>query len=122
METRDILNYLGEVVGTLELPDNTSEEVWAEKLALYAAPPPTPVIPDVSPRQIRQALVLTGVSMAQVDTALASLEEPTRSLAQISWEYSIVFERANPLVAQVGTMLGWTDQQLDDLWLYANSL
>jgi hypothetical protein len=37
--TRDILNYLGEVVGQLELPDGTSEEVWAEKLAPYARSP-----------------------------------------------------------------------------------
>lgn len=36
---RDILNYLGEVVGQLELPDDTPEEVWAEKLSSYAQPP-----------------------------------------------------------------------------------
>jgi len=38
---RNILNYLGQVIGTLELPDDTTEEVWAEKLAPYAVAPPS---------------------------------------------------------------------------------
>lgn len=39
MEKRDILNYLGEKIGELELPIGTSEEIWQAKLALYAIPP-----------------------------------------------------------------------------------
>jgi hypothetical protein len=41
METRDILNYLGETIGQMQLPDGTSEEVWAAKLAPFAAAPPS---------------------------------------------------------------------------------
>jgi len=37
---RDILNHLGQKIGELELPDGTSEQVWAEKLAPYAVAPP----------------------------------------------------------------------------------
>jgi hypothetical protein len=36
---RDILNYLNEKIGELELPDETSEDVWQKKLAVYALPP-----------------------------------------------------------------------------------
>jgi hypothetical protein len=39
MATRDILDYLGNVIGVLEAPDGTPEEVWAEMLAPYAATP-----------------------------------------------------------------------------------
>jgi hypothetical protein len=39
MEKRDILNYLGEKVGEMEMPEGTSEDVWAEKLAPYLLPP-----------------------------------------------------------------------------------
>jgi len=39
METRNILNYLGDVIGSLTLPDSTSEEVWEEKLLKYASAP-----------------------------------------------------------------------------------
>lgn len=39
MTKRDILNYLGAKIGELELPDDTSEEIWAKKLAVYATAP-----------------------------------------------------------------------------------
>lgn len=38
---RDILNYLDEKTGELELPDGTPEEVWEVKLAPYRIPPLT---------------------------------------------------------------------------------
>ena len=38
---RDILNYLDEKVGELELPDNTTEDIWQDKLAPYKVPPLT---------------------------------------------------------------------------------
>lgn len=80
------------------------------------------IIPDVTPRQIRQALILSGVSLQQIDDAINSLSEPTKSLARVEWEYSNVFQRNRPLVAQVAAMLRWTDTQLDDLWRLAASL
>jgi hypothetical protein len=39
---RDILDYQGNVIGQLELPDDTPEEVWTQRLALYAVAPPSP--------------------------------------------------------------------------------
>ena len=122
METRNILNYNGDVVGQLSLPIGTAEEVWQEKLAPYAAPPAPECIPDATPRQFRQALVLMGISVNQIEAALDQLPEPTRSLAQIEWEYSTAFIRTNPLVAQVGQLLGWTSEQLDALWKLAKTL
>lgn len=79
-------------------------------------------IPDATPRQIRQALILSGVSIEMIEEALDSLPEPTRSLVKVEWEYSIAFKRNRPLVIQVGLMLGWTHKQLDDLWKLALSL
>lgn len=121
MEKRDILNSLGEKIGELEMPDNTSEAMWAEKLAKYSAAVPVQ-LPDVTPRQIRQAMVLKGVSIAQIDAAIDSMPEPLKSLARIEWEYSTMFIRANPLVSQVGAALGWSSQQLDELWKFAKGL
>lgn len=89
---------------------------------IEAIVPPTIPIKDVTPRQIRQALVLSNVAIADIDAAINSLAEPTRSLARIEWEYSVAFHRDRPLVAQVGQMLGWTNQQLDDLWALAATL
>lgn len=80
------------------------------------------ILPDVTPRQIRQALILSGVSMQSIENALMSLPEPTRSLALTEWEYSIAFKRNRDLVKNVGVMLGWTPSQLDDLWIFAGRL
>lgn len=119
---RDIFNHLGVKVGELELPNSTTEEQWSEKLAEYAKPPFTTEVPDVTPRQIRQALILSGVSISQIDSALDSFPEPIKSLAKTEWEYSNSFQRTRPLVASVGQMLGWTSQQVDNLWKLAGTL
>jgi hypothetical protein len=42
MTTRDILDHQGNVIGSLDLPDDTPEDVWAEKLEPYARVPPSP--------------------------------------------------------------------------------
>lgn len=120
---RDILNLNGIKIGELELPNETTEEQWAEKLALYAEDPSVVIAtPNVTPRQIRQALILSGVSMAAIDAALNSLPEPAKSFAKIEWEYSTAFIRSNKFVVQVGQMLGWNSAQLDALWVLAGSL
>lgn len=90
--------------------------------AVEAVVPPAADLPDVTPRQIRQALILSGVNLAEIDQAIDDLPEPTRSLAKAEWEYSNAFERNRPLVAQVAAMLGWTPEQLDQLWILAGTL
>lgn len=122
--TRQILDSEGNVIGELTLPDETTEEEWQVKLAEFAYVKPVPVeeLKDVTPRQIRQALILSGITLDQIDQAIDSLDEPTKSLARVEWEYSIAFQRHRPLVSQVAQMLGWTDEQLDALWRLAASL
>jgi hypothetical protein len=82
----------------------------------------SPIPHDITPRQARQALLLSGITMQEIEDALDGLPEPQRSLAMIEWEYSTAFVRNNQLVVQVGQMLGWTEQQLDDLWIFAKTL
>lgn len=95
---------------------------WSYNGSTFAAPviPPEPIA-DVTPRQMRTALAIYGVLTA-VEAALDSLSEPTKTLAKIEWDYSIAFQRNRPLVAQVGQMLGWSDAQLDALWIFAAGL
>lgn len=83
---------------------------------------PQTVLPDVTPRQIRQAMVMSGLTMQQIEDALNALPEPNKSMAKIEWEYSIAFKRDRPFVAAVGQILGWTTTQIDDLWRLAGSL
>lgn len=122
MAIRNILDYQNNIVGQLELPDDTSEVVWERELALYSQAPIAVEIPDVTPRQIRQALILSGIALADIETALDSLPEPSQSLARVEWEYSVAFQRSRPLVVQMGAMLGFTSEQLDALWALAKTL
>lgn len=79
-------------------------------------------IQSVTPRQIRLALLQMGISMSTIDSALNSLSEPTRSQAIVEWDHASYFERTWPLVGSVAAILGWTDSQLDDLWILAATL
>ena len=87
----------------------------------WLANQPSP-IDDVTPRQMRIALVLSGVSISTIETVLNSLPEPDKTIAWIEWEYSIAFKRYNPFCVQVGMALGWTTQQLNNLWILAKTL
>lgn len=79
-------------------------------------------IQNVSPRQIRLALLQLGVNGSMIDTALNSLPEPEKSMALIEWNHASYFERNWPLVNQVAAILGWTESQIDDLWILAGTL
>lgn len=81
-----------------------------------------PNIKEVTPRQIRQAWILMGKSLTEIEIAIDSLPEPQRSLARAEWEYSTVVFRRNPLVTLLAYLNGYSDDELDALWLFAGSL
>lgn len=79
-------------------------------------------LPDITPRQLRLALVMSGVNLTDIEAALDGLPEPQKSYASISWNYAVAFERRDPLVQSVAVILGWTGEQLDQLWDFARKL
>lgn len=81
-----------------------------------------PILAPINPRQIRTALLLMGVDLAMIDAALDSLPEPTRSFAKVSWYNSLSYERTDPLVSSVAALLGWTEDQTDQLWITGAAL
>ena len=86
-------------------------------------PPPILIPQTVSMAQARKALVLGGVSMASVASAIAAISDATqRELAQIDWEYSTTVKRLSPLVTSLGPSLNLTDAQIDALFIAASSL
>jgi hypothetical protein len=62
------------------------------------------------------------MSIASIEAAMNSQLEPLRSLAMIEWEYSTAFKRNNPLVNQMAPAIGFTNEQLDQLWILAGTL
>lgn len=92
------------------------------------APPAPPLVPaTVSRRQARQALLLAGLlddvpdAIAQLDDGTPEGKQQTR-LAQIEWEDSLEFERARPLVIEIGAAIGLDAAALDALFITAAGL
>jgi len=77
---------------------------------------PTPVvIPDISMRQARLALLADGL-LDDIEDAMSTPEY------KIWWEYSTVVERNNPLVEQVLAILGKSDAEIDQMFIGASQL
>lgn len=75
----------------------------------------------VTMRQARLALLGANL-LASVTTAIEALPSPQKEAAQIEWEYSQEVERNRGLVLSLGTALGLTARQLDDLFTTAATL
>ena len=82
----------------------------------------TTVLADISPRQIRLALLSIGITEASVDTQIEALSSPIKEQAMIAWKYSTSFQRSVPTVAAIGAMLGLSSGQLDELWILGAGL
>lgn len=73
--------------------------------------------------QARKALIMGGVSIAQVDATINAIEDATeRELAQTDWEYSATVRRDSPLVVTLGPLLDLSESQIDDLFVLADTL
>lgn len=94
------------VIVTRAVEPWTAEEIAADKKAK--------VPQSVTMRQARLALLSAGV-LAQVSGAVAQAGEA----AQIEWEYAQTVDRSSHLIAQLTPALGFTEQQMDDLFTAA---
>ena len=77
---------------------------------------------SVTRRQAKQALLLNGL-LAGVQPAIDAIPDATqRAMIQIEWDDSQVFERDRPALIALGSALGLTNAQLDDLFIGAAQL
>lgn len=76
----------------------------------------------VSPRQIRLAMVLAGIDLNVIEQTFDLVPEPTRTFTKIAWEYAVEFSRDDLLVDAIGPLLGFSPQQIDDIWELAATL
>ena len=72
---------------------------------------------QVEMAQARLALLQAGL-LSAVEAAIPNMGQA----AQIEWEYRSYVRRDNVLVNEVKTLLGWTDQQMDELFVLAAGL
>lgn len=81
------------------------------------------VVPNsITIRQAREQLIRDGL-FSSVDTAIHSITDATeRAITQNYWEYSEVFERRSPILIGLGTAIGLTEEQLDEMFIAASKL
>lgn len=89
----------------------------------FTAPTQAPAIvpQEITMRQARLALLDIGL-LANVQTAINTLPEPDKTKAQIEWEYSNALQRNNPFVTTLGTALGLSSDDIDNLFITASGL
>lgn len=77
---------------------------------------------DVSPRQLRLALLSVGITETMIDVAISLLESPSKEQAAIAWKYSLSYKRSESAVTVIGSLAGLSNEQLDSLWDLAKGL
>ena len=110
--------YIGVIDGlhTWEVRDESGELIGINQSERL-----TPAIPEnVSARQIRLWLIQHGVSLSQVDAAIASIpDQLQRDRVQVEWEYAPYVERSHPMLVPLALALGLTEQQVDQAFIEA---
>jgi hypothetical protein len=101
--------------GESQTVDLTPEEI-ADAQARTAAEAAR-VPESVTPRQARLALLAAGL----LDTVESAIAAGSRA-DQITWEFAVDVRRDYPMIANLGTALGLTSAQIDDLFRTAATL
>ena len=91
---------------------------WTWKRIVTVKPPP----PKVTNRQMRRALLDLGL-LDDVDTFFTTFQDQTfvRKI-KIDWEYGTEVERGSPFVLEFSKYAGMTNEQVDGLFVLANTL
>lgn len=83
--------------------------------------PPPPVPASVSMRQARLAMLHAGI-LDDVEALIQNMPGDDGRAARIDWEFAQDVRRDWHLVGALGSQLGMTADQIDDLFIYAGSI
>lgn len=94
---------------------------WSVTAEAYAPPvPPPPILPPLTRRQLRLALLSIGVTAEDIKTHIAAITDPVdRAAALIEWEDATHYKRDHPLVADVAAAMELPPEQVDAIWGWA---
>lgn len=68
--------------------------------------------------EFRKRLIAKGIMPAQIDAKIAEItNESAREIARMEWEYSDSISRMHPMVIALAPAFGFTEEQLDELFL-----
>jgi hypothetical protein len=82
------------------------------------------IVPEtVTRRQLRQALILSDFDLTIIDSFINSVEdEKERLILDNYWNASTEFERNHPILIDFSNKLNFTTEQINDLFILANTL
>jgi hypothetical protein len=90
----------------------------------YEGPPinvPKIVPLEISLWRIRTILKLKNKE-TEIETAIAQLNEPTKTAASSVWQFGTVIERYSQTILLIQSVLLMSDEEVDDLFIEANSI
>lgn len=89
-------------------------------IAPYAAPAATVEYPSLTSRQFWLAASRINVTKADVLALVDAMEDKEAAVdLRIEVSETVNFQRTNPAVDELATLLGITAEQLDSLWVWA---
>jgi hypothetical protein len=100
------------------------EESYVRNLSQQEINDRLPQPPDsCTPRQLRIALILTGIMPSIIDSQINAITDPTqKEIAYAEWEYALEIKKEHPLVNMMATNLNLTEQQVNDIFTLAVTL
>ena len=72
--------------------------------------------------QLRRSLILNGISEANILNAINSLPSPQKEFTLIMWEDEQNFTRTSPEVQGIKTIMGLTEQELNNIFIQGANL
>lgn len=87
----------------------------------YVDMPAITVPYEVQLWRIRTVLKLMQLE-TQIETALETLPEPSKTAANYIWNYGTTVERSSQTVLLLQSVLQMTNEQVDDLFVQANNI
>lgn len=109
--------------GWIEIDDNAYNALIASHYAEVAQINSSAAsVPDeVLLYQFRAAVTLAGLKDA-VDAVIASLPEPSKTVANQKWEYGNSIKRNHPMIVSLGAAIGQTPAQIDAIFRTAATI
>lgn len=115
------VDSLDAIAGLIAADTGTIGDSVVDGVIVPQPEPPAKVPQSVTMRQARLALHAAGL-LSSVDAAIASMQEPQKTAAQIEWEYASAVERNAGLVPAMAAALGMSEADIDDLFIVAATL
>jgi hypothetical protein len=91
-------------------------DLW-DGQAFSKSVPPLPIPESIDPRQFRQSLTHFGFR-TDVESAVSSMDQDTKDW----YAFAQSFDRHHPMVLSVAQQIGYTPDQMDQVWSYGASI